>query len=101
MPTLLVQGTADTLFTPSEAIRNFELLKASGVPVHMLWFCGGHGVCLTQGDNSRVEARVVGWLRRWLMDDHAADARSDLRVAGRRRPVAQRARLAAGAGTGA
>jgi ABC-2 type transport system ATP-binding protein len=55
VPTLLVQGTADTLFTPSEAIRNFELLKASGVPVHMLWFCGGHGVCLTQGDNSRVE----------------------------------------------
>jgi ABC-2 type transport system ATP-binding protein len=31
-------------------------------------------VCLTQGDNSRVEARVVGWLRRWLMDDHAADS---------------------------
>src|SRR6185312_7468629 len=73
VPTLLVQGTADTLFTPSEAIRNFELLKAGGAPVHMLWFCGGHGVCLTQGDNSRVEARVVGWLRRWLMDDHAAD----------------------------
>ena len=30
-PTLLVQGTADTLFTPSEAIRNFELIKRSGV----------------------------------------------------------------------
>jgi ABC-2 type transport system ATP-binding protein len=72
-PTLLVQGTADTLFTPSEAIRNFEALKASGVPVHMLWFCGGHGVCLTQGDNSRVETRVVTWLRHWLMDDHPAD----------------------------
>jgi ABC-2 type transport system ATP-binding protein len=72
-PTLLVQGTADTLFTPSEAIRNFEALKASGVPVHMLWFCGGHGVCLTQGDNSRVETRIVTWLRHWLMDDHPAD----------------------------
>jgi ABC-2 type transport system ATP-binding protein len=74
VPTLLVQGTADTLFTPSEAIRNQELLKRSGVPVHMLWFCGGHGVCLTQGDNSRVETRVVSWLRRWLMDDHGADS---------------------------
>ena len=73
VPTLLVQGTADTLFTPSEAIRNFELLKTSGVPLHMLWFCGGHGVCLTQGDNSRVEARIVGWLRRWLMGDPATD----------------------------
>jgi ABC-2 type transport system ATP-binding protein len=74
VPTLLVQGTADTLFTPSEAIRNFELIKRSGVPVHMLWFCGGHGVCLTQGDNSRVERRIVGWLRRWLTGDPAADA---------------------------
>jgi ABC-2 type transport system ATP-binding protein len=74
VPTLLVQGTADTLFTPSEAIRNFELIKRSGVPVHMLWFCGGHGVCLTQGDNGRVASRVVGWLRRWLMGDPTADA---------------------------
>jgi ABC-2 type transport system ATP-binding protein len=73
-PTLLVQGTADTLFTPSEAIRNFTVLKAHGVPVHMLWFCGGHGVCLTQADNSRVETRVIGWLRRWLMGDHSADS---------------------------
>ena len=73
VPTLLVQGTADTLFTPSEAMRNFEQLKGSGVPLHMLWFCGGHGVCLTQGDNTRVESRVIGWLRRWLMNDHAAD----------------------------
>jgi ABC-2 type transport system ATP-binding protein len=73
-PTLLVQGTADTLFTPSEAIRNFDVLEAGGVPVHMLWFCGGHGVCLTSGDNSRVETRIVTWLRHWLMDDHPADA---------------------------
>jgi ABC-2 type transport system ATP-binding protein len=40
----------------------------------MLWFCGGHGVCLTQADNSRVETRVIGWLLRWLMSDHAADS---------------------------
>jgi ABC-2 type transport system ATP-binding protein len=74
VPTLLVQGTADTLFTPSEAVRNYELLKADGVPVHMLWFCGGHGVCLTQGDNTRLETRIVAWLRRWLMGDPAANA---------------------------
>jgi ABC-2 type transport system ATP-binding protein len=39
----------------------------------MLWFCGGHGACLTQGDNSRVETRIVGWLRRWLLGDPATD----------------------------
>jgi ABC-2 type transport system ATP-binding protein len=72
-PTLLVQGTADTLFTPSEAIRNYEQLHAAGVPVRMLWFCGGHGVCLTQGDNSRVETEVIDWLRHWLVDAQPAD----------------------------
>ena len=33
IPTLLIQGTPDTLFTPSEAIRNYELLERSGVPL--------------------------------------------------------------------
>ena len=100
VPTLLVQGTADTLFTPSEAMRNFELLKASGVP-------GAHAVVLRRarrvpdagrqqprrGPHRGVAAALAdGRPRRRL--------RSDLRVAGRRRPVAQRARLAAGAGPG-
>src|ERR687895_963383 len=47
IPTLLGQGPADTLFTPSEAIRNHELLRDNGIPLKMLWFCGGHGNCLT------------------------------------------------------
>jgi hypothetical protein len=32
IPTLLIQGTPDTLFTPSEAMRNYELLERAGVP---------------------------------------------------------------------
>jgi ABC-2 type transport system ATP-binding protein len=46
-PTLLVQGTADTLFTLQEAITNYRVLRRVGTPVKMLWFCGGHGVCST------------------------------------------------------
>jgi ABC-2 type transport system ATP-binding protein len=49
-PTLIVQGTVDTLFTLDEAHRNFTALKAQGVPVKMLWVCGGHGLCLTESD---------------------------------------------------
>ena len=45
IPTLLIQGTPDTLFTPSEAMRNYELLARNGIPLKMIWFCGGHGVC--------------------------------------------------------
>ena len=69
-PTLLVQGTADTLFTPSEAIANFEILRRDGVPVKMLWFCGGHGVCLTgAGPGGKVEHAVIAWMDRWLKGD--------------------------------
>ena len=47
MPALILQGTADTLFTPSEALRNEAILRRNGVPHKMIWFCGGHGACLT------------------------------------------------------
>src|SRR4051812_715845 len=43
VPTLLIQGTVDTLFTPQEAIDNYKVLRRNGVPVKMLWFCGGAG----------------------------------------------------------
>ena len=43
VPTLILQGTPDTLFTPSEAIDNYRILRRKGVPLKMLWFCGGHG----------------------------------------------------------
>jgi len=72
-PTLLLQGTADTLFTPSEAMRNHEILRGNGVPLKMLWFCGGHGTCLTgQGPAGHFEKAVVAWLRRYVARDAAA-----------------------------
>jgi ABC-2 type transport system ATP-binding protein len=66
-PTLLLQGTADTLFTPSEAIRNYEILRLNRVPVKMMWFCGGHGTCLTgSGPAGHFEGRVIAWLRKYV-----------------------------------
>jgi ABC-2 type transport system ATP-binding protein len=74
VPTLLVQGTADTLFTLPEAIRNYAVLRRHGVPLKMLWFCGGHGVCLTsKGPTGRVEQDVVAWLKRYLTGNRAVD----------------------------
>jgi ABC-2 type transport system ATP-binding protein len=33
----------------------------------MLWFCGGHGSCLTNaGDPVRVERETIAWLDHWL-----------------------------------
>ena len=45
-PTLLIQGTADGLFPLVQASINAELLAANDIPVDVIWFCGGHGVCL-------------------------------------------------------
>jgi ABC-2 type transport system ATP-binding protein len=74
IPTFVVEGTADTLFTLDEAITNYSILKANGVPAKMLWFCGGHGVCLTgAGTPGHVEAAVVAWLRRYVANDTSVD----------------------------
>lgn len=69
-PTLILQGTADALFGLGEAVANHDRLRANGVPVKMLWYCGGHGLCQTRGGDTRYVARVaLAWLRRWLKRD--------------------------------
>ena len=74
VPTFLVQGTADTLFTLDEAITNYRTIKAGGVPVKMLWFCGGHGVCLTgAGPAGHIEQAVVAWLTRYVAQNASVD----------------------------
>ena len=76
-----IQGTVDTLFTLDEAVTNYELLQDDGVPTSMLWFCGGHGVCLTDpGDQARVSEAAVAWLDRYVNLDDSADIGSRVRV---------------------
>jgi ABC-2 type transport system ATP-binding protein len=72
VPTLLIQGTADTLFTLDEAVTNYRILRGNGVPAKMMWFCGGHGACLTgSGEAGHVERAVVAWMKRHLAGDKA------------------------------
>ena len=67
VPTLMLQGTADTLFSLSESMRNDAILRKNGVPHKLIWFCGGHGTCLTgAGPAGRLEKATVAWLRRHL-----------------------------------
>ena len=74
MPTFLIQGTADTLFTLDEAITNYGILRRNGVPTKMLWFCGGHGTCLTgTGEAGHFERAVIAWMKRYLAGDKRAD----------------------------
>ncbi len=70
IPTLLIQGTADTLFTLDEATTNYGILRANKVPTKMIWFCGGHGACLTDGGPALwVEHQTVRWFDRYLKND--------------------------------
>jgi ABC-2 type transport system ATP-binding protein len=73
-PTLFVQGTVDTLFTLDEAVTNYGILRDHGVPTAMLWYCGGHGACLTEsGDPEATADATAAWLQRWLRDDTSVD----------------------------
>ena len=74
IPTFFIQGTADTLFTLDEAIRNHAIVEHNGVPTKMLWFCGGHAACLTDpGDTGRIERDTLAWLARYLRGDKSID----------------------------
>lgn len=74
-PTLILQGTVDTLFTLQESIDNFaELERTTDVPLRRMWFCGGHGVCRTgEEPEGQVEDRVIAWMDRWLKDERGAN----------------------------
>jgi ABC-2 type transport system ATP-binding protein len=73
-PTLLIQGTADTLFTLDEAIRNYGVLRKNRVPAKMVWFCGGHGACFTSsGPSGFVEDAIINWFARYLKRDRTVD----------------------------
>jgi ABC-2 type transport system ATP-binding protein len=74
IPTLILQGTVDNLFPPSEAIANYKALRANGVPLKMVWFCGGHGVCLTDAGNSNLPVEQTWlWLSKYLKGDASVD----------------------------
>ncbi|GAY14233.1 CocE/NonD family hydrolase [Mycobacterium sp. shizuoka-1] len=71
-PTLLIEGTVDTLFTLAEADANAQVLIANGVPTKVLWFCGGHGLCTNDVFNTGgvlIEKRTLEWLDRYVKDD--------------------------------
>ena len=61
----------------------------AGVPLKMMWFCGGHGVCLTGGARrARSSETVIAWMDRHLAGDASVDTGPALRVGRRRRRLA-------------
>lgn len=82
VPTMIAEGTSDTLFTLHEAILNYAAMRANGVPVRMLWFCGSltapsidHGICQTNAgaDPSITLHATLRWMDRYLKRQTAVD----------------------------
>ncbi len=65
-PTLLVEGTVDTLFTLAEADKNAMALKDQ-VPLKVVWYCGGHGGCITStNDGEVIDRATLSWLDKYV-----------------------------------
>jgi ABC-2 type transport system ATP-binding protein len=66
-PTLLTQGIQEALFPLRQTLDNAETILGNGLgtTVKVLWFCGGHGVCLDP-INPNQKATLVGDTLAWL-----------------------------------
>jgi len=73
VPTLLIQGTVDTVFSGLESDATAQILMDNGVPVKVVWFCGGHGVCahnlFDPTDGQLIKQRTLQWLDRYVKGD--------------------------------
>ena len=73
-PTLLIQGTVDTLFTLAEADANAKALLANHVDTKVVWFCGGHGTCVgSVNDGVLVLQSTLDWLAHHVKQDATVD----------------------------
>ncbi|WP_229067843.1 alpha/beta fold hydrolase [Actinoplanes sp. DH11] len=84
-PALLIQGAVDTLFPLSEADANARGIAATGTPVRVAWFTGGHdGGAGPTSDSDRVKYLTVQWLDHYLKGegDPPGDGFTWSRVAG-------------------
>ncbi|MGW0432009.1 alpha/beta fold hydrolase [Micromonospora sp. NPDC003197] len=76
-PTLLIQGTADTLFPLTEAEANARGIAANGTPVRVAWFTGGHdGGSGPDTDQDRVKFLTAEWLNHYVKGEGAAPENS-------------------------
>jgi ABC-2 type transport system ATP-binding protein len=67
-PTLLVQGTQDSLFGLGQADANARGIAANGTPVKVVWFSGGHDSQASERTTDRLRDEVAGWFDWYLRD---------------------------------
>jgi ABC-2 type transport system ATP-binding protein len=65
-PTLLVQGTQDSLFGLGEADANARGIAANGTDVKVVWYAGGHDSQASDRVTAELRDEVTGWFDRYL-----------------------------------
>ena len=77
VPTLVVQGSTDTLFDLTDGWRIVEHVRGTGAPANFLVFCGGHVACPASyadaGDAEHVDDAILAWFARYLHGDGSVD----------------------------
>ncbi|GII91887.1 CocE/NonD family hydrolase [Sinosporangium siamense] len=92
VPTLLLQGKRDSLFPLSHADANAKAIAATGAPVRVSWFDGGHDG--GDGELDWLHEQVAGWFDHYLKKTPGSSPGSKFTVTrdggrdpGTRRPV--------------
>lgn len=77
VPTLVLQGSVDTLFDLTDGLGVFRHVRDQGVPARFVAFCGGHVACPDSyadvDDRSHLDAAIVAWFARYLDGDTTVD----------------------------
>src|SRR5688572_24052220 len=60
-PTLLIQGTQDSLFGLGQADANARGIAANGTPVKAVWFAGGHDSSASDRVTEHLRDQVAAW----------------------------------------
>jgi len=78
-PALLTQGIVDGLFPLRQSLDNAQTILANpfGTPAKVIWFCGGHGSCVTPinaGQSTLMRDSALDWLASYVkkQDDPAS-----------------------------
>ena len=64
VPTLIIQGQRDSLFPLSHADANARAIAATGAPVRVAWYAGGHDG--GDAETEWVDEQILAWFDRHL-----------------------------------
>lgn len=77
IPTLVMQGSVDTLFNLNMGAAIYDHVRGNGAPAKYVVFCGGHVACPTTytaaDDRAFLDQAILTWFARHLDGDTSVD----------------------------